>query len=104
MTWATPSHCAVRWDGAERQAVEGSWFRRARDRRIARRERLSSGVHGSIREGGVRASRVPEEVTVRYSDGETGRGSGGAKTETSPARLRGALWQNDGLSRPRLPE
>src|SRR5262249_12544727 len=46
---------------------------------------------------------LSEEVAVRHPDRQARRGSGRAETETSAARLRGSLWQNEALNRPRLP-
>ena len=60
---------------ADGEALEGAWSWRAGGRRVARGKRLSSGVHRSVREGGVRPPRVPEEVSFRHPDGQTGCGS-----------------------------
>ena len=45
-----PRHRAVRRYRADGEALEGARSGRAGGRRIARRKRLSSGVHGSVRE------------------------------------------------------
>ena len=56
-TWPTASR--------GRALVRACW-----KRGVARRKRVSSGVHGSVRESRVRPARLPEEVAVWHSNRE----------------------------------
>ena len=54
------------------EAVEGLGSGSAGDRRVVRRQCVSGGVHGSVRESRVRPACVPEKVAVRDPDREAG--------------------------------
>src|SRR6185295_17462595 len=92
-------HRTVRRNLSDSEALEGTRLWCFGDRRVARRKRLSSGLHSSVRESGIRPPRVPEEVAVRSPDRPTGCRSRRRTPKNRRERLRGALWQAEVLNR-----